>query len=201
MTRAGGQMLMLTTTAPEGPVAEQSLTVRASDFHPVSRRIAFRDSATIEIAEVEFKILPWSAVDASVFEPLPTVDMAGTASSARILPFRMLTTISAGQLDEAELSVRLVLNQLHADMGEQIQINRGPQGIEVTGLVDNDERKRQLQMPLRAVPHVTASIQSLADLKDSPAVSNGMVAVTTASMAPLPSPLGILAFEAGPQCR
>lgn len=198
VTREGHHLLMLTTTAPEGPVSEQSLTVRESDFHPVSRRIAFRDSGTVEIAELEFKILPWAAVDTGAFAPLAAAETMATASPARILPFRLPAAVTTGQLDEAELGARLVLNQLHADMGEQIQINRDAQGVEVTGLVDSDERKRQLQAQLRVVPHVTASIQSLADLRDDSSGNQGAaVKIATGSMSTSPSPLETYLLDRG----
>jgi hypothetical protein len=66
----GSHLLTLTTAVPEGAVSEQSLTIRDTDFHPVKRRVEFRNSQTIEIAELDFKVLPWAAVEPGIFEPL-----------------------------------------------------------------------------------------------------------------------------------
>src|SRR6201999_2346890 len=109
-----------TTTVPGGLVEQQSLTVRDTDFHPVRRTVSLRESGTVEIAEVDFKILPWSAVNADIFEPVDTAGITAASNPARVLSFpRMPEVLTEDQLDEAELAARLVLNQLHADTGEQ----------------------------------------------------------------------------------
>ncbi len=176
---------------PEGVIAEQSLTVRDSDFHPVQRTVELRDSGTVEIAEVDFKILPWNAVDANLFEPLETtMSNAAVVSPARVLPFpRMPEVLTDSQLDGAELAAKLVLNQLHADAGEQIEIRRGPQGIAIEGIVDTDARKRELQAGLRMVPHVIPSIRSVDDLKADPSPADATTSVRMSSMPDEPSPL------------
>ncbi len=62
---------------------------------------------------------------------------------------------TAAALDSAELSARVVLNRLHADEGEQISISRTNRGVNVKGVVDTDERKREIATRLSAVPYVT----------------------------------------------
>jgi hypothetical protein len=202
ITRAGSHLLRLTTQVPEGYVSEQSLTVRDSDFHPVRRTIAFRDSGTVEIAELDFKLLPWSSVDASVFEPIGSIESAGMPSPSRVLALpRMPERLSEGQLDEIELGARLRLNQLHADSGEQIEIARMEQGIEVRGLVETNERKRALQAQLAGMPRVTVSIQSVSDLKNSEATNDGVKSVKAAPMLDLPSPLETYLLARGQSIR
>lgn len=198
IVRAGKHLLKLTTTVSDGSVEEQSLTVRDTDFHPVRRTVAFRDNRTVEVSEVDFKILPWSAVDENAFEPIANVESAVARTPTRVLPFpRMPETLSSDQLDEAELGARLVLNQLHADTGEQIEIGRISQGVEVKGLVETEDRKRELQKQLRIVPHLTVSIQSVADLKESPGASKGISSIETASMPDQPSPLEVYLLAQG----
>lgn len=190
ITRTGAHLLRLTTEVPDGSVAEQSLTVRDTDFHPVRRTIAFRDNETVEIAELDFKILPWNFVDASVFEPIGSIDMAGISSPSRGLVLPALPErLTDGQLDETELSARLVLNNLHADTGEQIEIARTVQGVEVKGLVETNERKRALQTQLATVPHLTVSIQSVTDLRNHPELGDNVSSIKTASVVDLQSPL------------
>jgi hypothetical protein len=190
IVRTGHHLLTLTTTVPEGSVSEQSLTVRETDFHPVERKIAFRDSGTIEIAELNYKILPWSSVDAGLFEPLASTATTEIAGPSRILAFpHVPERLTEGQLDETELSARLALNNLHADTGEQIEIVRTNQKVEVEGLVETNERKRELQTQLAVVPHLTVSIQSVADLKDHSGAGNNASGLATASMLNTQSPL------------
>jgi hypothetical protein len=191
IARAGSHLLKLTTTVPSGAVSSQSLIVRDTDFHPVRRTVEFRNSETIDIAELDYKILPWAAVDASVFEPLSGEFGSAAASSARILPFpRIPDRVSEEQLDEAELEAKLILNQLHADTGEQIEIHRKQQEIEVAGVVETNERKQALQAQLSAAPHVSVSIQSADDLKNARA-GDILTSIKTASMPEQRPPLEI----------
>lgn len=190
IVRAGTHLLKLTTIVPEGSVSAQSLTVRDTDFHPVQRTIAFRDSETVEIAEVDFKILPWNAVDANVFDAIESMPKTMPAIPARVIPFpRLPETPSQAQLDETELDARLILNQLHADTGEQIEIERTPRVVEVKGLVETGERKRILQMQLKTVPHLVVSIKSVAELENETGANDNATSVKTASMPDQPSPL------------
>lgn len=194
--RSGSRLLTLSTTTPVGDVAEETLTVRDSDFHAVKRTVEFRDNETFEIAELDFKILPWSAVDPSVFEPIGGLDTA--AATSRVIPFpRMPEVLTPEQLDETELGARLVLNQFHADTGEQIEIERSPQGVEVKGLVETEEQKRELEDHLRMMPHVTTSIQSVAELRNSGGNNAGITSMKTAEIEHQPSPLETYLLKRG----
>ncbi len=162
---APGDLLVLTTTTPEGAVAAQSLTVRDTDFHPVRRTVSFRDSETVEIAELDYSVLPWSPAVNGLFQP-----EAGMSASDSIRPQPALVPLpplplSEEQLTEAELNARLTMNCLHADTGEQIEVVRGAHGIEVRGITDTEQRKHELESQLEMLPHVTASISSIERLK------------------------------------
>jgi hypothetical protein len=80
-------------------------------------------------------------------------------------------------MNESELEVRLMLNRLSADTGEQIAIARNNQGLQVQGLVESEERKRQLNESLQAIPFLSVSIRSFDDLKSALA-PNPQVEVT-----------------------
>jgi len=190
IARVGAHLLKLTTTVPDNSVPSQSLTVRDTDFHPIQRTVAIRDVGTVEIAELDFKVLPLATVNADVFEPMGDVlSTAATDRSHAILELpRLPRGVTQGQLDEAELSARLMLNHLHADNGEQIEMHRRQQEIVIEGVVGTDERKRQLRTQLRMVPHLTFAIQSEADLKDAP-VANGPANIQVATMPNMVSPL------------
>ncbi len=145
IVRAETHLLRLTSTSSTGAVAEQSLTVRDTDFHPVARTVAFRDKRTFEIAELDFKVLPWNAVEADAFEPLGNVAPATRSAPDHIQMPLPPVVLSEEQLDETELSAKLMLNQLHADSREQIEIHRGSEEITVSGLVETEIRKRELE--------------------------------------------------------
>lgn len=187
---ASPHLLTLTTTVREGAVLEESLTVRDTDFHPVRRTVNFRDSETVEIAELDYKMLPWSAVDASAFAPIGgTSQPSATAPNLVLSPPHFPETQSLDQLDETELAARLILNQLHADTGEQIDIHRSAQAVEVTGLVETDERKRELRTQLMTVPRLKISIQSVADTTRAPVSTDHVVSIQAASLPDDPSAL------------
>ena len=163
--RAAGNLLVLTTTTPVGDIAAQSLTVCETDFHPVRRTVSFRESETVEIAELDYSVLPWTPEVSGLFEPVAGVSAPDAIRQHSIpIPFSPLL-LSDEQLDEAELSARLTLDRLHADTGEQIEVVRGPYGIEVRGIMDAEDRKRELETQLSMLPHVTASISSIEGLK------------------------------------
>jgi len=190
ISRSRNGLLTLTTSVAGGKVSEETLTVRDTDFHPVQRTVVFRDSETIEIAEVDFKILPWNSVDAGIFEPIGGIGTTGISGASRLPVFpAMPERFTDDQLDETELSARLVLNNLHADTGEQIEIVRTGKGIEVKGLVETNERKRVLQTQLATVPHLTVSVQSVVDLRDHQERGSDVSSVKTESMLDLQSPL------------
>jgi hypothetical protein len=189
ITRSGKHLLRLTTSTPNGEIATQSLTVRDTDFRPVERTVAFRNNETIEIAEVSYAVLPWNPELASAFEPAdpvsPTIgSVVPSITAALVLPH----IVTPGQLDEAELGVRLVLNRLHADTGEQISIEHASQQIEIKGIVDTERRKQELMTQLHLIPHVVPSILSLQDMKNSSG-GEGITRITAASATTTASPL------------
>jgi len=190
IARSGTHLMTVTATAAEGDVAEESLTVRETDMHPVERKIDFRNHETVEIAELDYSVLPWSAVDAnlaaSIFEPLNALAERRTPA---FVTLPSAQTPTPGQLDEDEMSARLILNRMHADEGEQIEIHRLPEAIEVDGVVDSEERKQQLVARLMQAPHLKISIQSEADWKASQSIAS--IRVEERSLPDTPSALAV----------
>ena len=186
IARSGTHLMTVTATAAEGDVAEESLTVRETDMHPVERKIDFRNHETVEIAELDYSILPWNAVVASIFEPLNSLAERRTPA---FVPLPSVQTPTPGQLDEDELSARLILNRMHADEGEQIEIRRLPEAVEVDGVVESEERKRQLITQLMMAPRLKISIQSESDWKASQSIAS--IRVEERSLPDTPSALAV----------
>lgn len=161
--RADGNLLTLVSRVPNNWIEEESLTVRASDFHPVARTIETRSYGTVEIAEVSYAVLPWGGVNEALFEPL-----GGPVHAGPVSPIILPALPTAAELDSAELSARLVLNRLHADEGEQINVTRTDRTVEIKGVVETDERKRQIIQKLWPLPHVKAELLSIAELQSLP---------------------------------
>lgn len=191
VTRTGANLLTLTTSvAPDSTVVQESLTVRASDFHPVARTIQLRDQGTVEIAELNYDVMPWGAVNQEWFEPL--ADQAVTDVPGIHATLHIPHVLSELELDETELAVRVVLNQLHADTGEQIHLTRSVAGIDIKGVVDTDARKHQLVSRLALLPHVHSSILSVEEIGNRPLTRPAFVSgqpVQAYSVEAQPSPL------------
>jgi hypothetical protein len=110
---------------------------------------------------VNYSVLPWDAVNSNWFEPA-MITGPGISSDvpSGLLP-RLPVQLNETQLDEAELSARLVLNQLQGDTGEQLEIVRNPSGIVVKGMVETEQRRLELDGQLQMLPHVTTMLSSL----------------------------------------
>jgi hypothetical protein len=185
--RSGNNLLTLTTSTSDGNVTSESLTVRESDFHPVQRTVELRDAGTIEIAELDYTVLAWNAVNESLFEPLsPALSAVAVPPPALLRP----TLPTPTQLDDAELQARLVLNRLNADTGEQIRITQTNSHVEIKGIVETDDRKRELVAQLRSIPHVSQSILSVEELRSNPNSAPPVTSIKEYANAGQPSPLG-----------
>lgn len=176
-----GNLLRLVSKVSNDTIEEESLTVRASDFHPVERTIETRTEGTIEIAELNYAVLPWNGVNDALFEPLSTVP-AHPALKLPGLP-------TEEELLSAELAARLALNKLHADEGEQITIVRTDRVVEVKGVVETDQRKQEIVKNLWPLPHVKAEVLSMAELAALPRNDNGPQSITVQSVEAQASPL------------
>ena len=193
VTRPGPHLLSLTTT-PHGnaEIVKETLIVRDTDFHAVGRTIDLRDRGTVEIAELNYDVLPWGAVNQDWFEPVAgatATDAPGILPAIKIHAPHVLSNLELG---EAELEARSVLNQLHADAGERIRLTRAVQGIEIKGVVETDARMHELVARLSQLSHVQTSILSVEELGNQPQsnspINNGQP-IHVYSVEAQPSPL------------
>jgi hypothetical protein len=183
----GGGLLTLSTRIPEGNIRQETITVRASDFHPIQRTIKTADDDVIEIAELNYALLDWSSVNEALFEPLaaPRVEHPVLMSALPVMP----ALPTEAELDSAELEALLTLNRLHADEGERISIARTDHGIEVKGIVDSTERKQEVVNGLRMLPHVKAEVLSTAEVRPDTAEALPLQPTSIRAIDPAASPL------------
>jgi hypothetical protein len=181
--RSGTGLLTLTTTVSDPDVASESLTVRESDFHTVGKTIHLRSEETIEIAEVSYGVFPWISINPDLFEPLSLVSPKLDGGTHAALLLHMATPLTDMQLDEAELSTRLVLENLQLDDSNQLALRREPDGIHVQGVVLSSDDKRRLQSELHMVPHVVASILTVDEMNARPDTGSEITKVKQTSVA------------------
>ena len=149
--------LTLRTRTKSSEVQEESLTVRNSDFHPVARRLVLRDLGEIDISELNYEILPWNEVNvAELFEP----EAGAPALPQPALRKPVLAMPSAAMLDEAELRARLALSKIDADTGENVSIAQTGSSVAITGFVETQPRKREIDQALAGLPWVRTSVST-----------------------------------------
>lgn len=182
-------LLTLTTTVAEGQIASESLTVRESDFHPVARTIELRDAETIEIAELNYSVLPWSSINPDLFEPKSDSlsSAIGPSIHPALLP-RLPHTLSPAEIDSAELGARLTLNRMHLDTNDRIEVIRQSNGVHVEGVVESDAEKRQLQAQLYMVSHVSTNIITLREMEKRASEASAISSIQESSAATAPTP-------------
>ncbi|QHN03052.1 hypothetical protein FTO74_06455 [Granulicella sp. WH15] len=184
--QAGDGLVSVITSLQDGPILQESLTMRTSDFHPVRRTIETRSQDTLEIAELSYTELKWGEANEALWKPLSPM-LHGESQPELSLPTRGL--LSSDQLDVAELEARLVLNKLNADASEQIEIKRSRNAVHVEGIVDTTERQRALSAGLRQVAHVVPSILSLEQLNARHNEESGAAAIRESAVAAQSGPL------------
>jgi anti-sigma factor RsiW len=181
--RSKANLLTLTTDVFVGAISEESLTVRATDFHPIRRTINFRDIGTVDIAELSYAVVSWNSINQDLFEPTFVAPSVPLIRASRVPP------PSAADIDEAELRARLALNQLRADTGEQVEISRRDRDILVKGVVESTERKRDIESQLRSLPHVALSIMSMSELANRPTTASSVTIINEQTIVAQASPL------------
>jgi DNA-directed RNA polymerase specialized sigma24 family protein len=189
ITRAGKHLLKLTTTMPTGEVAQASLTVRDTDFHPVARTVELRAAGAIEIAELNYDVMPWSAINGDWFEPIAALH-PGISGDVRtsVLP-RFPLHLTDTELDEAELGAQLVLREVGADTSERIEIARNPGSIVVRGIVATEVRKHEIETHLNLVPHVVSALYTFREVENSRATGTEITSLKQSSSVAGVSPL------------
>jgi hypothetical protein len=163
----GNNLLTLTTTTDEGPIAQARLTFRTSDFHPIAAILLLHDARQVEVTELVWNVIPMEAVDPAIFltEPVKPLDVARTAN---LVPPPSSPTDA--ELAESELQARVAIHAEGADLGEQIELDRdlsvarrssSEGSVVVRGIVSTLERKNSLLAALQGIPHVQLRLQTV----------------------------------------
>ena len=164
---SGNNLLTLTTTTDEGPIAEARLTFRMPDFHPIAAILLLHDARQVEVTELVWHVLPLEAVDPAIFSTEPIKPLDG-ARSANLVPPPSSPTDA--ELAESELKARVAIHAEGADLGEQIELDRdlpasrpssSERSVVVLGIVSTLERKTNLFAALQGIPHVQFRLQTV----------------------------------------
>jgi RNA polymerase sigma factor (sigma-70 family) len=152
-----------------------TLILSRADLHPVEQTLVVRQGAETReyrFVETNFERRPTSAVAPKVFEPEPELLSSVEPATRNSKPetatpnVQPLTPVVATA--DLEVEVLRLLSQSGADLGEQVSVNRGQDGLlHITGLVDTDTRKAEIARALNPVlsnPAVRYEIQTVAEV-------------------------------------
>ncbi len=165
-----GEKAFILRTAVAGPYRTHSIrkaefVVRTGDWHPVEHRLSIQGQEGVldyELIERTFEVVTLAALPLSLFaELLPPVP-SPLGPSKPALP----SALSLSETDSLaiEIQAHYVLHQLKACLGKPIHVNRGSAGrLRVSGLVDTEEERNELQTALSTVPGVTVAVQTVAE--------------------------------------
>lgn len=152
-----GRFYHITTTTPEGTLAQATITIRADDLEAVQQTFQFRDSEYVEVSENHEAPAIASAPDRRAAEPQTSLP----ASEARAL--------TAAD----ELRVVAALHAVRADLGDPVEITRDndKRRIVVTALVTGTARQQQIRAALSGIPNTDLRFEQPEALRSSAAGS------------------------------
>jgi hypothetical protein len=164
----GEDSITLRTVTSEGPIAEASITVRSTDFHPVAEDLRLQDGRQVEIHELAWDVLPMDSINVAIFEPEPTPYEAVSKRPATMALQPPGPTDA--ELAEDELRVLVAIHAEKADLGEQIELDRDisrsvQRSVIVRGIVSTPERKSDLLTALQGIPHVELRLQTIEEVQ------------------------------------
>ncbi|MGA1367688.1 MAG: zf-HC2 domain-containing protein [Blastocatellia bacterium] len=171
-------VLTVTTAEPhvEKAIIEASLWIRGTDWHAVGLRLQVQGESgpvDYELLESAYSLVPRQALrsNPSTGSPQPLVSevpaIVPSAADRSLVPSMDPPVPSRRDLLDSQLAVRYALHELHADLGEQIEVAEadaaGSAAILVSGLVETEARRALLDQRLRTIPHVQVRLLTVAE--------------------------------------
>lgn len=163
-----GDKALAIRTAVEGPhdvkkIIEGELIVREQDWHAVEQRLKVQGKSEIldyALAEKAFDVVALTSLPPSLFADFVPPAVA-TAVSPKIAAPVVSPPSEADSL-AVEIQAHYVLHQLKACLGKPLEVTRNAAGrVQVSGLVETQDEKRELLVALETVPAATKRIQTI----------------------------------------
>src|SRR6266446_3109202 len=181
----GGIDALTLRTIPASPVnvgqiAEAVFIVRAKDWEPSELRLNVRaetGNRIYELAEDLSEVLNLAQVDPKIFAnetvavsptPKASPQTSPVASPlAKLNPSNVPLVTQPVASADLEVEALQLLNQVGADLGEQISVKRTQEGtLQVSGIVETEQRKTEILnalAPIKNNPAVRVEIQTVAE--------------------------------------
>ena len=146
--------------------------VTSSESGAVRRAELALDPRDYSVVESIWEVPALGTVRATA-EPETLVATSAAAVVAAAVPAAVHGLAVAPDLELVELDVRQRLAQMHADLGEPIDVRRAGGNIRVEGVAESAARRDELGERLREMANVEFAVQSAGDLGVLPANSSG----------------------------
>jgi len=181
----GGVDAVMLRTVPASPVnvgqiAEAVFIVRAKDWLPSELRLSVHAEAgnrVYELTEDLSEVWDLAQVDPKIFANETVASVPAPKASPQMSPVSSpLAKLNPGIVPlvtqpvataDLEVEALRLLNQVGADLGEQISVKRSPEGtLQVTGIVETAQRKTEIinaLVPITNNPAVRIEIQTVAE--------------------------------------
>ena len=191
------KVLTLRVDIEGSDVKQETISIRATDFHPIGKTVEFRDLGTVEIAELNYAVVPWAMINQDLFES--DSSRSGTVGDA---PQSLLSTQrrippSDVELDMIELEVRTALHEFHVDSTDRLTISRSEIGVQVSGLVEDEKQRLDVKRRLDLIPHVSTNLATVEDASHQPERTIPAASIQLVSVVAEPSLLETFLLKQG----
>jgi len=174
--RRGDRMSKPNAGAQSATLLKATLTLSRADLHAIEETLTLQQGGEVRefrLIETSFERRPPSAVAPSVFEPEPELlsSSAPETLNSKLEPAAgapsALAASPVAATTELEVEVLRLINQSGADLGDQVNVRRTPEGqLLVQGIVETDRRKDEILRALAPVagnPAVKLKVQTVAE--------------------------------------
>jgi len=154
----GTEALSLRTISTEPPrpgaILEATLTVRARDWSPFKQTLRVNEeagAAEYELLETAFEVVSLAGLDPAIFPETQAANLPAATPMGAPSPIASPAPSSAFASASVSLEIETLalLSQARADLGEQVSVERTPEGaLRIVGVVETEDRKQELKRAL-----------------------------------------------------
>jgi len=193
-------------TVEAGRIAEATMTVRARDRHTTKLRFRVRASEDVgggeweyELIETAYEVVSLVTLGPGIFEDRPVASAAPVVASVASPPPPDMGVAPLHTAAEMEVETLRLLNEIGADLGEQVSVSRDAQNrLRVEGIVETAQRKAQILQalaPVIAAGEARVEIQTVAEAVAARKASGGETSTRQARDV-IDAPSGVIAAAA-----
>jgi hypothetical protein len=193
----------------QGSLIKATLVLNKADLHAIEQTLTVRQDGALRqyrLIETGFEQRPKDKVAADVFEPEP--ELLGPATTRTDLKSKLvqaekesiesgepqpLTKSTATASPELEVEVTYLLDQIKANLGEQVDLKRTRAGtLRVQAIIETEQRKAEILQTLSPVagnPAVEVQVETIAEaLKRQTQLPSSEITVREIEVAKNPFP-------------